>query len=121
MAADDLRILRSLINDTATADGDRLFPDAELTDFLDLEGGSVKRAAAQVLDTIADNEALVGKAIHTQDLQTDGTKVADSLRKRAASLRSQADREDDDADEGYFEVIDLEGTDGRPERTAWPT
>lgn len=117
----DLRILRSLVNDTATADADRLFPDNELSDFLDLEAGSIKRAAAQILDTIADNEALVGKAIRTQDLTTDGAKVAESLRKRAASLRDQADRADAESDDGaYFDIVPLGGVTGGPEHTTQP-
>lgn len=115
-----LRLIRLLINDTATEEADQVFSNTELLDFLALEGDDVKRAAAQALDTIADNEALVSKAIRTQDLQTDGPKVAESLRKRATELRAQADRADEAAEGDYFDVIDLEAADGRPERTAWP-
>lgn len=111
-----LRVIRSLINDTATTDADRVFTDVELLDLLALEDGSIKRAAAQALDTIADNEALVSKAIRTQDLQTDGAKVADSLRKRAASLRAQADAADDAADDGFVEFVSMNHTRG-PELT----
>ncbi|MDN4173923.1 hypothetical protein QWY28_13260 [Nocardioides sp. SOB77] len=122
-----LRILRSLINDPVRDDTDeQLFDNVELLDFLALEGQDVKRAAAQVLDTVADNEVLVGKAIRTQDLQTDGAKVADSLRKRATTLRAQADKADDDADGGSFQIVNPvrsprrapELTQHRP--TRWP-
>jgi hypothetical protein len=71
--------------------------------FLDLEGGNVKLAAAQAIDTNADNEALASKVLRTQDLSTDGAKVADALRKRAAALREQVLAEDD----GYFDIVDL--------------
>lgn len=110
--------VRLLINDTKA---DEVFSTEELDAFLDLEGGSVKRAAAQALDVIADDEALTSKAIRTQDLNTDGPKVADSLRKRAATLRAQADADDDDSESGfYFGVIDLDPAPERPERTQYP-
>lgn len=95
--------VRLLLNDTS--DTDSVFADGEIAAFLTIEGGNVKRAAAQALDTIADDEALTSKAIRTQDLATDGPKVADSLRKRAAALRAQADKADDDADEGFFALV----------------
>lgn len=108
--------VRLLINDV---DDTRVFTDGEIAAFLAMEDGHVKRAAAQALDTIADNEALVGKAIRTQDLATDGAKVADSLRKRAAELRRQADNDEDNADDGaFFEFIP--SGDARPELTGWP-
>jgi hypothetical protein len=49
----------------------------------------VRLAAAQALDTIATNEALVQKVLRTQDLQTDGAKLSAELRARAAGLRAQ--------------------------------
>ncbi|WP_224279130.1 hypothetical protein [Nocardioides lacusdianchii] len=115
--------VRLLINDTATTDP--VFTDDEITTFLALEDGNVKRAAAQALDTIADDEALTSKAIRTQDLATDGAKVADSLRKRAASLRSQADKADDDADDGFFAIVPMNVGHRGPELTRhepgyWP-
>lgn len=60
-----------------------------------LPRGPILRAAADALDAIATSEALVSKVMQTGDgLQTDGAKVANSLRTRADSLRRQADRED---------------------------
>lgn len=116
------RLVRTLINDPIPAGGNdstTVFTDAEIDDFLALEG-SVKLAAAQALDVIADDEALTGKVIRDSDgKSTDGAKVADSLRKRAQSLRGQAAGEADDTD-FYFGVIDLEGAASRPELTAWP-
>lgn len=71
--------------------------------------GPILRAAADALDAIATSEALVSKVMQTVDgLQTDGAKVANSLRTRADSLRRQADREeglDPDAPaDAYFGV-----------------
>lgn len=106
--------VRLLINDTVEADP--VFADAEITAFLALEAGVVKRAAAQALDVIADDEVLTSKVIRTQDLTTDGAKVADSLRKRATALREQAAEED----EGYFEIIPG-GPSPHPELTSYTT
>src|SRR6187551_2363735 len=69
----------------------------------------INRAAADALDAIASSEALVSKVMQTVDgLQTDGAKVANSLRTRADSLRRQADAADDSEPEGpadaYFGV-----------------
>ena len=100
--------VRLLANDTNPAD--YLFTDAEITAFLTLDGQNVKRAAAQAIDTIADNEALVAKVITDHDLTMDGAKVADALRKRATALRAQADTEVQLADDaGYVDIIALNG------------
>ena len=53
----------------------------------------VKRAAADVIDALANNEALVLKKIKTEDLQTDGAATANALRAGARALRQQADDE----------------------------
>lgn len=103
---DDL--VRFLVNDPLPESGvdtGCVFSDAEIAGYLTLEGGAVKRAAAQAIDTIADNEALTSKYIRDHQLTLDGTKVADSLRKRATSLRAQADAEEQAADDGFFELI----------------
>lgn len=95
--------VRLLLNDTREAAP--VFSDAEVDAFLTLEGGSVKRAAAQALDVIADDEALTSKVIRTQDLSTDGAKVAESLRKRAVSLRAQAGDDADDEAGVFFDIV----------------
>jgi hypothetical protein len=107
-------LLRLMINDTET--GDPVFVDSELQALLAAEGDVVKLAAAQALDIIADDEALTSKVIRTQDLSTDGAKLADSLRKRAAALREQVA----DSDGGFFELVDGVGTSCVPELTEWP-
>lgn len=97
--------VRLLVNDVAAP---WVFDDGEITAFLTLESGNVKRAAAQAIDTNADNEVLASKVLRSQDVATDGAKAADALRKRAAALRDQA-LFDEEADAGYFDVIDVIG------------
>lgn len=94
--------VRLLINDVA-APPNQVFGDDEIAAFLALEDNDVRYAAAQALDTIATNEALVLKVTKTMDLQTDGAKLADSLHRRAQALRAQADSDPDEA----FVVIEF--------------
>lgn len=97
-------MVRVLVNDLEV--GDFVFTDEEIAAYLAMEGDNVKRAAAQAIDTIADNEALASKVYRSQDVGTDGAKVADALRKRAASLRAQADKDEAAGDDGsYFEFV----------------
>lgn len=86
----------------ADVDDDPLIDDEQLAGYLALNDDSVRRAAADALDAIADSETLVSKKIRTQDLQTDGPATATSLRAHAARLRAQAD-----ADESFVEIIDF--------------
>ena len=83
-------------------DGDpdhAVFSDEEITAFLAMEGGRVKRAAAACLETMASSEAYVSKAVRLLDLATNGPAVAASLMARAAELRRQ-DALDEMSDEG---------------------
>jgi hypothetical protein len=93
-----------LIADTDPAN--RLFRVDQIQDFLDLESSSVKLAAATALETIARSEVLISKVIKTQDLTTDGSKVAAELRASAADLRQQVATGEGDPDTG-FDVIDF--------------
>ncbi|GAB2762054.1 hypothetical protein [Nocardioides pakistanensis] len=113
--ATDLGKVRLLLNDVAAP---WVFTDTELQALLDLEG-SVKAAAAQAIDTNATNLVLASRVLRTQDLSTDGAKVADAMRKHADRLRAQAAAADEDGDGFYFEVVDLDTT-TRPEHTVWP-
>lgn len=112
-------LVRVLVNDVDEGAPDGfVFTDDEITAYLALERGNVKRAAAQAIDTIADNEALASKVLKDHQLSTDGAKVADSLRKRAAALRAQADRDDDESDDGvFFEFIPMNSPTCGPEHT----
>ena len=106
----DQGMVRLLLNDVdETA---QVFTAAEIDAFLTLEGGSVKRAAAQAIDTNASNEALASKVLRTQDLSTDGAKIADAMRKHADRLRAQADDEDANGDAGAWFSIDPTGGTG---------
>jgi len=99
--------VRLLISDTDTATAaNQVFTDAEIDAFLALEGANVRRAAAQALDTIASNEALVQKVLRTVDITTDGAKLADALHKHAEMLRGQAD-DDATLDDGGLEIAEL--------------
>jgi len=93
-----------------------LFEDDEIDAFLAMEGAVVKRAAALALETAASDQALVLKAIKLLDLQTDGPKVAASLLARAATLRAQADQEDDDPG---FDIAEWTPTDFAARERLW--
>lgn len=112
--AGKVRLLLSDV-DEATA----VFTDAEIDAFLELESSSVKRAAAQAIDTNATNEVLASKVLRTQDLATDGAKAADAMRKHAAALRAQADAADEAASEGFFQLVPMTSVVSRPELTEW--
>lgn len=103
----DRDLVRLLIADTDAPN--QIFTDAQLDQFLTLET-YVKLAAAQALDTIASNEALVSKKIRTLDLQTDGPAVATALHAQADSLREQHYS----AGLGEFEVTTDLGTGSLP-------
>lgn len=106
-AAGQVRLLITDIHIDADANPDQIFADAQITAFLAIEGSSVHRAAAMALETIAVDQALVLKVIRTLDVQTDGAKVADSLLKRAAALRAQADAADEAADDDDFAIAEF--------------
>ena len=56
-----------------------LFPDEVIQTYLDVNDGNVKRAAATAMRALAVSEAVISKVIKTEDLQTDGAKVARAL------------------------------------------
>ncbi|ROO82583.1 hypothetical protein EDD29_0063 [Actinocorallia herbida] len=100
-AAGQVRLLIPDTNETYP-----LLTDEQVDAFLGIEGGTVKRAAAAALESIATNEALVSKVIKSQDLSTDGAKVSAELRARARELRRQAD-EDDATTAGELQIVDF--------------
>lgn len=100
--AGQVRLLIADVDDYAPT-----LTDDQVTGFLALNGGNVRRAAADALDAIASSETLVSKVIHTQDLATDGPKVATDLRAHATRLRALADEEDAAGDGGWFDVVDF--------------
>jgi hypothetical protein len=82
-------MVRLRINDTDI--DNPVFSDEELDAFLGSDDDDWRLAAADAIDTIALNEALVLKIIRTLDLQTDGARLAESLSKQADRLRAQVD------------------------------
>ena len=106
--------VRALIADTDPTR--QILDDDAVEAYLTVEGWDALLAAAAALEAIAVSEVLVGKKIRTQDLQTDGAKVADALRKHADRLRAQADRADEDS-WGGFDVIPTIPGRHRPELT----
>ncbi|MGN6413793.1 hypothetical protein [Flexivirga sp.] len=105
---DPVQAVRLLLADVGST---QYLTDEQITGYLTLNGGRVRRAAADALDAIAVSETLVSKVIRTQDLQTDGAKVADALRARAAQLRQQDDEDDANA-WGGFDLVPMHS--GRP-------
>lgn len=100
----DVGKIRLLIFDTNASS--YVFEDGELAVFLDLEGDSLKRAAALALETMASNEAFVLKVITLMDLRTDGAATARALLARAGLLRGQADDEEFAVD-GAFDWAEM--------------
>ncbi|HET7398990.1 MAG TPA: hypothetical protein VFJ94_10755 [Intrasporangium sp.] len=103
--------VRLLISDVSTDAAKQILTDAQVGGYLAINAGNVRLAAADALDAIASSEALVSKVIRTQDLATDGAKVADALRRHATSLRALAGADD----EGVFDIVAPTTT--RPELT----
>jgi hypothetical protein len=97
--------VRLLIPDVDAASP--LFSDDQITAFLTMEAGNIRLAAATALDVAASSEVMVSKVIRTQDLQTDGAKVAAELRARAATLREQAANYDPDGNLFAMDIVDF--------------
>ena len=109
---------RLLMSDVGST---KILSDEQVQGYLDLNDGNVRRAAADALDAVATSEVLVSKVIRTQDLDTDGAKVADALRKHADRLRQLAAAQDaiDDSWDG-FDVVDTIPGRPRPEASEYP-
>ena len=78
--------------------------DSAIQIFLDIEE-DLKLSAAQALDAIASQQALILKKIKLLDLETDGPAVAKSLRDHAKVLREQV--LGPDGDEASFDIIEM--------------
>lgn len=108
--------VRLLIADVSEDTSKQLLTDSMVTGYLANEGAPttdpsswhIRRAAAAALDAIATSEALVSKVIRTQDLSTDGAKLAAELRAQAAAMRARADADEEAADDGsYMGVVEF--------------
>lgn len=99
----DVGKVRLLIADTEQKDYDQnkklryLLRDADIEAYLELSNGKVFAAAAAALWGIAANEALVSKVIQTEDLKTDGAKLATELRLLSRDMKARQDAEDEKA------------------------
>jgi hypothetical protein len=91
--------VRALIADVD--ESNLLLSDTQISAYLSIEHGRVKRAAAKSLEAIATSEVLISKKTRTLDLQTDGPAVAAELRALAKQLR---DEDDQDGDEGPWAI-----------------
>lgn len=93
-------VARLIVRDT---DPDNpFFEDEEWDAYLALESGDVRYAAADALETIASNQAMVLRITQVFDLKVDGVAAAKVLQAQAASLRQQADNEI----EGQFAIAE---------------
>jgi len=108
--------LRALVSQTEQyvdpanpeADPDYLMDDGLLQSFLALNSSKLYGAASDALLALAANEALVSKKIRTEDLSTDGSVIANSLRQIAQEYRTRQKEEDaEDAALEAFELVDF--------------
>jgi hypothetical protein len=101
--------VRMLVPDRV--DVGHIFEDDEITAFLTMEGGAIKRAVAAALETIASDQAMTIQTIQLLHLKMDGTAVAKSLLDRAATLRDQSTSEEAVSDDGAFDIAEWAVTD----------
>lgn len=87
---------------------DYLMSDGLLQSYLAINSNKLYGAASDALLAIATNEALVSKKIRTEDLSTDGSVIANSLRQVAQEYRNRQKEEDaEDAALEAFELVDF--------------
>jgi hypothetical protein len=100
--------VRLLIPDTEQLGSvpEYVFSDPQIQAFLALYTNNIKRAAAQAKLVLATSEALINKVIKTDDLSTDGAKLAAELRAQAQMLMSEADKDTAEADYDNFVIVD---------------
>lgn len=87
-----------------------LFEDAVIETYLAVNDDNIKRAAAQACRALAVSEALIGKVIKTEDLQTDSAKLGRMLLEAARDLEDSADRDEERDNWGAFEVVPFRPT-----------
>lgn len=84
-----------------------IFEDNEIDAFLTMMSSNVLRAAALALFTIAGQEVLLLKVVKLLELQTDGAKVADSLRALALEYQEKADLAEAGEEGGSFDYAEM--------------
>jgi hypothetical protein len=96
---DPITIMRMLIRDRNAAAP--VFQDEELQAYLAVENNIIKLAAANAMDDIASDNALLG-SYKTGDKSVNGPAVAVDLRDRAKELRRQVN---EDFSTGSFDIV----------------
>lgn len=82
-----------------------LFTDEQIQTYLALNNGNVKRATADAVEALGTSEAYISKVIQTEDLKTDGAKVANALFVRARQLRDSAKDDENREDNAAFKLV----------------
>jgi hypothetical protein len=100
--------IRALIPDVEQVDyadtgiEEYMFADAHLRGLYTIAQGDgsarIYRAAASALRALAVSEGLIQKVIRTEDLQTDGAKLASALLAGAKQLEDRADSAEEDSE-----------------------
>lgn len=100
--------IRALVPDVEQVDysdsgiSEYMFSDAHLRGLYTIAMGNgsarIYRAAASALRALAVSEGLIQKVIRTEDLQTDGAKLASALLAGAKQLDERADAAEEDAE-----------------------
>lgn len=100
--------IRALVPDVEQVDysdsgiSEYMFSDAHLRGLYTIAMGDgsarIYRAAASALRALAVSEGLIQKVIRTEDLQTDGAKLASALLAGAKQLDDRADAAEEDAE-----------------------
>ncbi len=95
---EDVLDIRTLIPDTdaiyGDAENENLFDDDQIARFFRLGGGNALRGAGLAMIAVGNSEALIGKVIVTQDLETDSSKLQDKWRASGQALIASADAGD---------------------------
>lgn len=113
----DIGMIRALIPDVEQVDyrdqgtPEYMFSDQHLMGLYRIapgEGSSrLYRAAASALRALAVSEGLIQKVIRTEDLQTDGAKLASALLAGARALEERGDAAEDDDMAGMI-IVDFQ-------------
>ena len=115
----DIGKVRSLIPDVEQVDftgegvPNYMLSDGHITALLATADGTgnpkILRAAASGIRIVAVSEGLISKVIKTEDLQTDGAKLAAALLQAAKQLDDKADQQEEDAEDSLaFTIVDFQ-------------
>ena len=104
----EIRAVRLLIPDTEPIFGDAgdeyMFPNEDITIFLEQGNGNVKWAAGLASIAIGGSEALIGKWIRNYETQTNGATLMKEWTAKGKELIAIARAEIEDGDVGIFEI-----------------